>query len=266
MIETFGKPWMLTKASSLPPYCERHVHMDFRDFISKRSPRFDEEIRSAGDLNTKVLLPYLYKLGYSHEEPISGKPLEVKVGAAGVTIQPDLEILVDGSVQALIHTKSPTSGISERDILQSEICAKLASDPPAIYGIVTNGIDCICTNVFTGRRTADIPSRDQLLRDAARIGDRTLTEVKLREVRRALRTLLNKEDLYKVIERCKSVIEKRGLIRADRSFREMTKILLVKMSEERRAAVNDEENRFSVDWIKATARASQIDEIEVFAR
>src|SRR5699024_9084307 len=62
----------------------------------------------------------------------------------------------------------------------------------------------------------------------------------------------------------KDIIEKKGLIRSDQSFREMTKILLVKMNEERRVKVDEGTNRFSIEYLSANARANETSEIDIF--
>ncbi len=73
-------------------------------------------------------------------------------------------------------------------------------------------------------------------------------------------------DLYRVIERCKQILVSQALIRSDQAFREITKILLVKMNEERRAIYKDLSNRFSTTWIEAAARTDGLSVVEVFAR
>ena len=63
---------------------------------------------------------------------------------------------------------------------------------------------------------------------------------------------------------CKTIIEKKGLIRSDQSFREMTKILLVKMNEERRVGHTEGENRFAAKYFEISAEANALPVKEVF--
>ena len=72
------------------------------------------------------------------------------------------------------------------------------------------------------------------MRDIDKTKKRPLKDVEIREIKSVLLTLVEQKELYKVIDKCKEIIEKKGLIRNDQSFKEMTKILLIKMNEERR--------------------------------
>ena len=77
---------------------------------------------------------------------------------------------------------------------------------------------------------------------------------------------MSQDVLYRVIKECKDIIEKQALIRSDQSFKEMTKILLVKMNEERRALKEARENRFSRQWLQVSAEASGAQQLEVFRK
>ena len=54
------------------------------------------------------------------------------------------------------------------------------------------------------------------------------------------------------------------MIRSDQSFREMTKVLLVKMNEERRVRAGEGNNRFNIDYVSSKARLNEVEEIVVF--
>ena len=84
-----------------------------------------------------------------------------------------------------------------------------------------------------------------------------MKEVDIREVESVLFTLHNSKELYKVIQDSKDVIERRALIRSDQSFREMTKVLLVKMNEERRVRAGEGNNRFNIDYVSSKARLNE---------
>lgn len=235
----------------------------FREWIRANVADFNTSVKNEEDLKIKCLLPYLAALGYTDADLQFNRPIDVQVGTRKVTVFSDVDVLLGGAVQAVIDTKDPRQSVTERDIIQSASYAKLVSTPSALLGITTNGIDVICTNVLTGQRTNQIPTRARLVRDVDRAVRRPLSEVELREVKSALITLLKQEDLFKVIRTCKDLIEKKGLIRSDQSFREMTKILLVKMSEERRAK-GGVPNRFLDEWVRATAAANRRSYVEVF--
>ena len=90
--------------------------------------------------------------------------------------------------------------------------------------------------------------------------------IEIREVESVLFTLNNEKELYKVIHECKDIIEKRGLIRSDQSFREMTKIILIKMNEERRVKAKEGNNRFLIDVISRMAKANDTDELTILGQ
>ena len=149
----------------------------------------------------------------------------------------------------VIDTKDPDETITGKDQLKVESCAKLVSAPPAVYAVTTNGRSTVCTNVFTGIRMDDIPSRSQLVHDAGINRRGTLDEIQLREIRATLITLVSSTDFQKVVSACKHAIERNAGIRSDLSFREMTRVLLIKMAEERRTEGSDpQQNRFTVKW------------------
>jgi type I restriction enzyme M protein len=238
--------------------------MDLKEYILAHFKDFNLAVKTEEDLKVKVLIPYLEELGYTKNKMRFENSIEVQVGTRRTTVNSDIEILVAGKVQLVVDAKNPFSTLSERDMLQSVSYAKLVSTPPALYAVTCNGIDCVTTNIFTGEKSPDIPSHRQLLRHIDRTTTQVLSEVELREVKSVLITLLNPDDLYKIIRRCKDVIEKKGLIRSDSSFREMTKIILVKMNEERRVKDGRKANRFSSEYLEKTARANNVSELEVF--
>lgn len=238
--------------------------MSLKDWILTNIDDFNSKIKSEEDLKIKVVIPYLKELGYSEEDFRYENPIEVVIGSKKTTVFSDIEILINDRVELVIDVKKPTKSLTEKDILQSTSYAKLISTPSALYSVTTNGIDCVVSNVFTGIRDLEIPTKAQLLRDIDRTKKKTFNEVEKREIRSVLLTLLEPNELYKVINRSKDVIEKKGLIRTDQSFREMTKILLVKMNEERRVKIGEGSNRFTIEYLNANALHNETTEIEIF--
>ena len=235
-----------------------------KQWILDNISNFNNTVKTEEDLKIKVLLPYLQYLGYSEGEFQFEHNIEVTIGTKKTTVFSDLEIVVNGKVEIVIDTKTPNKSISEKDILQSASYAKLVSTPPALYGVTTNGLECVVTNVYTGKRTSVIPTRKQLLRDVDKSKKKPLKDIEIREIESILFTLHNTKELYKVIQESKDIIEKRGLIRSDQSFREMTKIILVKMNEERRVRANEGSNRFLSVYLSTAAKANETDELAVF--
>ena len=235
-----------------------------KEWIKKNIKDFNSSVRTEEDLKVKVLLPYLRYLGYSDDSFRLENAIDVTVGSKKTKVFSDIEIILDGKVEIVIDTKTPQKSISEKDVLQSSSYAKLVDTPPALYGITTNGLECIVTNVYTGKRTDAIPTIGKLRRDIDSSKKKTFKDIEIREAESVLFTLHNAKDLYKVISDCKNIIEKRALIRSDQSFREMTKILLIKMNEERRVKAHEGNNRFILSYIQTAAKANNITEIGVF--
>ncbi|MHC1738811.1 MAG: N-6 DNA methylase [Ignavibacteriaceae bacterium] len=238
--------------------------MTFPEFVIDLKINFNKEIKSEEDLKIKVLLPYLESLGYSTMDMRFENSIPVQIGTKKSIVKSDIEIIIESQTQIVIDVKKPTVSLNLKEILQSSSYAKLVSTPPAIYAVATNGIDCIVTNILNGSTSNAIPSKHQLIRDIDKSRRRRLTDIEIREIKSVLLTLLNQDDLYKMINKCKEIIEKRGLIRSDQSFREMTKIILVKMNEERRVKVLNSPNRFTTEFIESSAKLNSVLEIEVF--
>ena len=131
--------------------------MNLKQWISNNISNFNGTIHTEEDLKVKVLLPFLQELGYSGESIKFEHGIDVTIGSKKTIVYSDLELVIDGRVEIVIDTKTPAKSLSEKDILQSVSYAKLVTTPPALYGITTNGYECVVTNVYTGKRSADIP-------------------------------------------------------------------------------------------------------------
>lgn len=238
--------------------------MNIKQWIISNIKDFNSTVRTEEDLKIKVLLPYLKEIGYTDADFRFENGIDVAIGTKKTTVFSDLEIVIDGRVELVIDTKSPKNSIAEKDVLQSASYAKLIDTPPALYGITTNGLECVVTNVYTGKRTAEIPSKKQLLREIDKSKKKPLLDIEIREIESILFTLHNTKELYKVIQECKEVIEKRGLIRSDQSFREMTKIILIKMNEERRVKAKEGPNRFLCEYLSKSAKINDTTELAIF--
>lgn len=238
--------------------------MNIKQWCMENITGFSETVNTEEDMKIKVLLPFLQNSGYSINELRFENGINVHIGTKKVTVFSDIEILINGKVEVVIDAKNPNKSLSEKDVLQVVSYAKLIDTPQAMYAIVSNGIDTVVTDTYTGKRSTEIPTKAQLLRSIDKAKKPILKDVEIREVESVLFTLKNSKELYKVIQDCKDVIEKRGLIRSDQSFREMTKILLIKMNEERRVRANEGNNRFSSEYIASAAKINSVAEIEIF--
>lgn len=222
------------------------------------------EVHSEEDAKQKIIMPYLKSLGYSENDMRFENPITVQAGSRKITLYSDIEILVEGKPEIIVDAKKPSHTLSDTDVLQVASYAKLVGTQSAYCGFVTNGHDLKGVNVSTGSVIPEIPSKNQLISILARRPKTILTDIQLREVRSTLVTIMSRDALYRVIKECKDILEKQALVRSDQSFKEMTKILLVKMNEERRALKETKENRFSCQWLRVSAEASDASQLEVF--
>lgn len=189
--------------------------------------------------------------------------MPVQAGTKRITVSSDIEIKENGVTEIVIDTKAAHIPLNDKEVLQSISYAKLVSTPPAIYGVVTNGIDIICTNIYTGKKTNYIPTKNELVSEINRTRRSELSDIEIRELNSLMLTLNDSNELYRIIKECKDIIEKRGLIRSDKSFKEMTKILLVKMNEEKRAK-NRQTNRFQTEVIEIHQTKNKTSVYDVF--
>jgi type I restriction enzyme M protein len=232
--------------------------MKVAEYCIKHVENFNHVVKTEEDLKVKVILPFLITLGYSESFFRFENNIPVQVGTKSTVVKSDIEVLLDGRVQMVIDTKRPSLSISERDVIQVVSYAKLVATPPALYGVVTNGKETVVINIFSGQRTDIVPDKKQLLLDIEKSAPNTFTEIQLREIKSVLLTIQEHKDLFNVIDRCKEIIEKKGLIRSDQSFREITKILLVKMNEERRVNFGEEGgNRFLRSYFDAYSKINK---------
>lgn len=223
-------------------------------------------VHSEEDAKQKIIMPYLRSLGYSEQEMRFENPITVQAGSRKVTLYSDIEILVDGRPEIVIDAKKPSHTLSDTDVLQVTSYAKLVDTQSAYCAFVTNGYDLRGVSVATGASIPEIPSKNRLISILSRRPKTILTGIQLREVRSTLVTIMSRDVLYRVIKECKDIIEKQALIRSDQSFKEMTKILLVKMNEERRALKEALENRFSSQWLRVSAEANSVSQMDMFRK
>lgn len=237
-----------------------------KKWISENINNYNIAVRTEEDLKIKVLIPYLKMLGYNDEDMRFEHKIEVHIGTKKTVVYSDIEIIINGRVELVIDAKKPGRLLNEKDVLQVESYAKLVDTPHALYAAVVNGEECITIDTYSGVRSKEIPSKQELLRCIDKVSKTNLKEIEIREVESVLFTLNNTREFYKVISECKGIIEKRGLIRSDQSFKEMTKIILTKMNEERRVKANEGKNRFTSDYLKIMSKGNDIPEIDVFKK
>lgn len=231
--------------------------MILKNWVIDKINNFSSKIKKEEDVKIHIVIPFLKELGYNVDDMRFENSMNVQTGTKSIIVKSDIEIKEQGNIEIVIDTKAPNISLGEKEILQSVSYAKLVATPPALYAIVTNGIDVVVTNIYTGKRTSIIPSKGELAVEISRTRKKVLTEIEVREIQSLMLTLNNSDELYRIIKKCKDIIEKKGLIRSDQSFKEMTKILLVKMNEEKRAK-NGKTNRFQTAVLRKMALADEV--------
>ena len=162
-----------------------------KQWIMENIPDFNTKIHTEEDMKIKVLLPYLRSLGYVDEELRFENGIDVQIGTKKTKVYSDIEVIINGKVEMVIDAKRPRKALAEKDLLQAVSYAKLIDTPQAMYGVVCNGIDCVVTDTYTGRRTVEIPTKPQLLRAIDKAKKPIMKEVDIREVESVLFTLHN---------------------------------------------------------------------------
>lgn len=233
------------------------------DWINSNIPNSATAIKSEEDFKNKAMIPFLNSLGYNSSDMSFEVKIDTQAGTKKFSVFSDITIADNGRIEIIIDTKAPNEAIGESSILQATSYAKLISTPPALYGIVSNGKETAVTNIYTGKRTEDFPDKATLISEISKTRKKSLSEIEIREVNSLLLTLTDADELYRIIKKCKDIIEKKGLIRSDQSFKEMTKILLVKMNEEKRAKTG-KNNRFQTTYIEKAALANKVSFLEEF--
>lgn len=225
------------------------------------------KVYSEEDIKNKLIIPLLEDKGYDVQKDMRFEnPIAVQIGSKKTTVKSDIEIMIDGKTAIVIDTKNPRRTLQNKDLLQASSYGKLISTPAAMYSFATNGYDLLgCDNIF-GNEVSEIPSKGELIAKLQQVTPKKLTEVELQEVKSTLITVVNINDLYEVIKECKKIIENRALIRSDQSFKEMTKIMLVKMNEERRARIEQRQNRFNYNYLNKSAEINKTTELNIFRK
>ena len=223
-----------------------------------------KNLKSEEDVKQKIIVPFLKSKGYDLDCMRFEHTIKVQVGHKIVNVRSDIEFLYNDKAIFVVDAKRPDHTLSNKDILQVSSYGKLVNTPAAIYSFVTNGTDVKGINNLDGSACDNIPSKSELIAKLQKDTPKHLTDIELHEAKATLITIMSMHDFYNVIKSCKKIIENEALIRSDQSFKEMTKIMLVKMNEENRARNENKQNRFNSDYIAKKAEVNHTNELAVF--
>lgn len=236
----------------------------FKNWVQSNIKNFNKIIKTEEDVKNKIVVPYLKSLGYSDNDIQYEVSIPVFAGTKKIIVKADIVIYIDDLPCLVIETKRPDRFIDEKDKLQVRSYAQLISTPVVPYACVINGIDCLVIDVRTGIQ-GKLISKKELIALHEKSKPIIINDLIKKEIGKTLLTLQCQDELYKIIKECKTIIENRAAIRSDTSFREMTKILLVKMSEEKRVELG-KANRFDFEYIHKIAEIDDSNELTVFKK
>jgi type I restriction enzyme M protein len=218
---------------------------------------------SEEDTKLRIIVPYLKEHGYVPDTFKYEETIRVQVGTRHVTVFCDI-LIPDGDDGWLLalDTKKRSQPLTQTDLLQVISYAKLVATPPVPLAVVTNGIQAVVKSPITGQEWDSIPTFEEAQHHKASLRPVRLTDEDLSAVKRVLLTITSRDELSRIFRRCKEILEGPEGIRSDISFLEMSKILVVKMSEERRVE-NQRAYRFTCGYFDAETRARRLSFVEV---
>jgi len=198
-------------------------------------------IYSEEEVKVKCVLPYLEKIGYEKENLQLDRP--VKIGR-GLTVYPDIVVLVDEEPAMVVETKRPGESLANY-VNQVISYSRLLQAPLAI---LTNGFKTEVYDAFEAVSLGrDIPS----LSEIHKIEKEIPWTDEMRE--RAESTLVIFENVPKfsdVLSECHDIVWNRDHLSPEMAFDEVSKLLFLKVNEEKRGKEGKEKNRLSLEEIK----------------
>jgi len=203
---------------------------------------------SEDDCGENVVIPFLFRLGYKSSQ------IKRKVTISGVSgrkfkKQADIVVYVGTSPVLVVETKRIQHRLREEDANQVLSYAQLLN-PPAPYAVLTNGKQWEIYQLLdeTIGDIEDLPEPTDLQAISFRMAGVVIGKQRKEAAERLLVTLENKDQLEVAFSHCRKVLAKEGLI-AESAFDELTKILVCKFNEERRASEGLGVYRFTSSWL-----------------
>ena len=222
-------------------------------------------LNSEDDCAENIVIPFLQRLGYERNQ--IGRKVSI-TGTSGRKFkkQADIVVYINDRPALVIETKKIQHRLIEEDVNQVLSYAQLI-EPPAPIAILTNGRDWE-VYYLDKDDIGDLQSvpEPQDLKATIEALSGVLVQPKRREAaERLLITIENKDELEKAFTACRKELAKEGLI-AESAFDELTKILVCKFNEEKRAADGLGTNRFTSQWLVGEGPLAAIHQMFADAR
>lgn len=213
----------------------------------------DVDRNSESDVENKLVVPFLEKLGYSKSKMIFRVSKTIQIGSRDEQIIPDVVVNVEDAPFIVIEEKPLKHTIDERDARQAISSSRLYSLPKTIpYAITTNGTSWEVYDSYSGELIGDV-EKIPSFKDAIEIlkkGIPKTSEVRIEEAKRYINVikLIDEEKLGELFGKCYTLISAEGK-KFHHALEEISKILLVKIFEEYKSVQEERRYRFSGEFI-----------------
>jgi type I restriction enzyme M protein len=210
------------------------------------------DLYSEQDVETKVVVPELVKLGYDEKKRSRGvvlrfqHPITAQQGRQKKTIRADVVVFVNDSPLIVVDSKNPRQYLTDNDREQVISYARLIGDI-APYAALCNGHTWQVFDAVTKQQIQALPTFRELIKD---IQQRRLTSRQRKTLTsQATRTLFaidSARDLSRLMRRCHDTIRNIRGYDPTKAFDELSKLLFAKMYEEREISEGRrKQNRFT---------------------
>jgi type I restriction enzyme M protein len=209
-------------------------------------------IYSEEEVKVKCVLPYLEKIGYEKENLQLDRP--VKIGR-GLTVYPDIVVLVDEEPAMVVETKRPGESLANY-VNQVISYSRLLRAPLAI---LTNGFKTEVYDAFEAVSLGrDIPSLSEIQKIEKEI---SWTDDMMERAESTLVIFENVPKFSDVLSECHDIVWNRDHLSPEMAFDEVSKLLFLKVNEEKRGK-EGKTNRLSLEKIKGYDEESLTNLIE----
>lgn len=214
------------------------------------------ELYSEQDVETKIIVPALVKLGYDESKKSNvvlrfQHPVKAQQGRESKTIFADIVVVVNDTPVIVIDSKNPRKYLSDSDREQVISYARLIGNV-APYAALCNGLTWQVYDSISKQQIKSIPSYKDLLTE---LQQRRLSSPQRKSlVIQATRTLFaidSARELSQIMRRCHDVIRNLKGYDPTKAFDELSKFLFAKMYEEREIADGRRtKNRFTLETVR----------------
>ena len=207
-----------------------------------------DDLYSEQDVEAKVIIPTLRRLGYTDKKRnVTTRyqhPINAQQGRERKTIFADVVVFVSDSPVIVVDSKNPRRYLTDNDRRQVISYARLIGDI-APYSALCNGRTWEVFDSVTKEQLRQLPSYSDLIKDLQRrrVSNRQRQSIKS-QATRTLFAIDSSLTLSRLLRRCHDVIRNLKGYDPTKAFDELSKLLFVKMYEEREVSEGRKVNRF----------------------